>query len=64
MQRETFDAHPLWRVLNEVDGQIRQATDDADEEADHLLGQLRYVVAQLRAHEDPVDTVAYAETRH
>lgn len=60
MEQSAFDNHPLWATLTELESLVQDAAQTAGDAAVAGLAQLRFLVAALKKHRTPVDSLPYA----
>lgn len=62
MDRSSFDAHAVWSAVTELETLLRQAEERGDVAASPHVSAVRYLVASLRAHAEPIDAGPYTAT--
>lgn len=62
MRRTDFETHGLWQTLQACETTLTDSVEWLSEEAAPDIGQVRWVVATLRSHDDPSDTAPYARS--
>lgn len=61
MDKPSFDAHPLWTSLDELDAALRQADQKEVAGTESALGDLRYLLSFARSHAEPSDSAPYSK---
>jgi hypothetical protein len=60
MDKPSFDAHPLWTSLDELDAVVGLAEQKEVAGTESVLNELRYLVSLLRSHAEPSDSAPYS----
>lgn len=61
MDKPSFDAHPLWTSLDQLDAVLRQADQKEVDGTESALSGLRYLVSLIRSHAEPSDSAPYSK---
>lgn len=62
MEKSTFEKHPVWAALTELESLLDAAEDRGEAAATAPLASLRYLAAAARSHSEPSDTGPYTNT--
>lgn len=62
MDKASFDSHPVWASLDQLDAAVAQAEQKEVDGTGAVLSTLSYLVAALRAHSEPSDSAPYSAT--
>ena len=62
MEKSSFEAHPMWAAVGELDDALSQAEAKDDPTIGPALGDLRYLVSLIRSHAEPTDAAPYSAT--
>jgi len=60
MEKASFEAHPIWASVTELENLLDQAEEQEDSAASAPLASLRYLASTVRSHAEPSDTAPYS----
>ncbi|WP_134738512.1 hypothetical protein [Nocardioides sp. 503] len=62
MQKSSFEAHPIWASVHQLNDLLQQAEQKATAGSEPALVDLRYFVSLIKSHADPADAAPYSAT--